>query len=67
MHQSPIGCGAADSSVQRSILYEEGEESGGAGTAAQGAVVWGVDEETNLDGKAGKRILQGAKSACIGS
>ncbi len=43
---------AADSSVQRSILYEEGEESGGAGTAAQGAVVWGVDEETNLDGKA---------------
>ncbi|GAB2184538.1 hypothetical protein [Roseibium sp. LAB1] len=43
---------AADPSVQRSILYEEGEESGGAGTAAQGAVVWGVDEETNLDGKA---------------
>jgi hypothetical protein len=43
---------AADPSVQRSILYEEGEESGGAGTAAQGAVEWGVEEETNLDGKA---------------
>ncbi|TYC75803.1 hypothetical protein FMN63_05345 [Stappia sp. BW2] len=43
---------AADSSVQRSILYEEGEESGGAGTAAQGAVVWSVEEETNLDGEA---------------
>jgi hypothetical protein len=43
---------AADPSVQRSILYEEGEETGGAGTAAQGAVVWSVEEETNLDGKA---------------
>ncbi|WP_269585621.1 hypothetical protein [Roseibium sp. Sym1] len=43
---------AEESSVQRSILYEEGEESGGAGTAAQGAVVWTLDEETNLDGQA---------------
>jgi hypothetical protein len=43
---------AEESSVQRSILYEEGEESGGAGTAAQGAVVWTLDEETNLDGEA---------------
>lgn len=43
---------AADTGVQRSILYEEGEESGGAGTAAQGAVVWTIDEETNLDGQA---------------
>ncbi|MES0881304.1 hypothetical protein [Roseibium sp. SCP14] len=41
----------ADSGVQRSILYEEGEEAGGAGTAAQGAVVWNIEEETNLDGK----------------
>jgi hypothetical protein len=41
----------ADSNVQRSILYEEGEEAGGAGTAAQGAVVWNIEEETNLDGK----------------
>jgi len=38
--------------VQRSILYEEGEETGGAGTAAQGAVAWTVEEETDLDGKA---------------
>ncbi|MEM5582934.1 hypothetical protein WNZ15_10770 [Roseibium sp. AS2] len=42
----------AEDSVQRSILYEEGEETGGAGTAAQGAVVWNVEEETNLDGQA---------------
>ncbi|MHA7776477.1 hypothetical protein [Roseibium sp. M-1] len=41
-----------NSGVQRSILYEEGEETGGAGTAAQGAVVWNIEEETNLDGKA---------------
>ncbi|PVB61871.1 hypothetical protein [Labrenzia sp. 011] len=41
-----------DPGVQRSILYEEGEETGGAGTAAQGAVVWSVEEETDLDGKA---------------
>jgi len=40
-----------DTGVQRSILYEEGEESGGAGTAAQGAVVWTIDEETNLEGQ----------------
>lgn len=40
-----------DTGVQRSILYEEGEESGGAGTAAQGAVVWAIDEETNLEGQ----------------
>ncbi|MDN3720769.1 hypothetical protein QW131_19855 [Roseibium salinum] len=38
--------------AQRSILYEEGDESGGAGTASQGAVVWTLEEETNLDGKA---------------
>jgi hypothetical protein len=42
---------AADTGVQRSILYEEGEETGGAGTAAQGAVTWSLEEETNLDGK----------------
>jgi len=40
-----------DTGVQRSILYEEGEESGGAGTAAQGAVVWAIEEETNLEGQ----------------
>ncbi|WP_434055495.1 MAG: hypothetical protein RDA78_11770 [Roseibium sp.] len=43
---SPAGDGA-----QRSILYEEGEDAGGAGTASQGAVVWGVAEETDLDGQ----------------
>ncbi|MCK7613193.1 hypothetical protein [Roseibium sediminicola] len=42
---------ATDNSVQRSILYEEGEEAGGAGTAAQGAVVWSLEEETNLEGE----------------
>jgi hypothetical protein len=42
------------SGTQRSILYEEGEDTAGAGTAAQGAVVWNVEEETNLDGKTQK-------------
>ncbi|WP_417667622.1 hypothetical protein [Roseibium sp.] len=35
---------------QRSILYEEGENAAGAGTASQGQVVWAVEEETDLDG-----------------
>jgi len=39
-------------SAQRSILYEEGAEASGAGTAAQGAVVWSLEEETALDGSA---------------
>ncbi|MBD8876884.1 hypothetical protein [Roseibium polysiphoniae] len=38
--------------VQKSILYEEGENSNGAGTASQGEVVWSVDEETDLEGNA---------------
>ncbi|MBN9672509.1 hypothetical protein [Roseibium aggregatum] len=42
----------SSSGAQRSILYEEGEEAGGSGTAAEGAVVWELDEETTLDGKA---------------
>lgn len=42
---------AASDGVQRSILYEEGEDTGGEGTASQGAVVWGLEEETNLDGQ----------------
>ncbi|WP_428669598.1 hypothetical protein [Roseibium sp.] len=37
--------------AQRSILYEEGADAGGAGTAAQGAVVWNIEKVTNLDGK----------------
>ncbi len=41
----------SNSGVQKSILYEQGEDEGDAGTAAQGAVVWSVEEETNLDGK----------------
>lgn len=41
----------AGDGAQRSILYEEGEDAGGAGTASQGAVVWGVAEETDLDGQ----------------
>ncbi|MEP3428106.1 MAG: hypothetical protein ABJN98_05455 [Roseibium sp.] len=41
-----------EGTVQRAILYEEGKDSGGAGTAAQGAVEWALNEETGLDGKA---------------
>ncbi|WP_417686990.1 hypothetical protein [Roseibium sp.] len=41
-----------DGEAQRSILYEEGENSAGAGTASQGQVVWAVEEETTLDGQA---------------
>jgi len=37
--------------AQRSILYEEGAGPNGAGTASQGEVVWGLKEETDLDGK----------------
>ncbi|MCV0426276.1 MAG: hypothetical protein K5905_12440 [Roseibium sp.] len=40
-----------ENGVQRSILYEEGEDAGGAGTAAQGAVAWDVEEVTDLDGQ----------------
>ncbi|WP_299483211.1 hypothetical protein [uncultured Roseibium sp.] len=47
----PAGLSGGDGVAQRSILYEEGEDAGGAGTASQGAVVWGVAEETNLDGR----------------
>ncbi|MEO9901549.1 MAG: hypothetical protein ABJF28_12205, partial [Nisaea sp.] len=38
--------------VQKSILYEEGENSNGAGTASQGEVVWSIDQETDLEGNA---------------
>ena len=49
---SPSDASAAtDNGVQRSILYEEGEDAGGAGTAAQGAVSWNVDEVRDLDGQ----------------
>lgn len=41
-----------EGTVQRAILYEEGKDTGGAGTAAQGAVEWALNEETGLDGKA---------------
>ncbi|MEO1115386.1 MAG: hypothetical protein AAFY05_23785 [Pseudomonadota bacterium] len=42
----PAGDGA-----QRSILYEEGEDASGTGTASEGAVVWGFAEETDVDGQ----------------
>ncbi|MBO6507435.1 MAG: hypothetical protein JJ979_02940 [Roseibium sp.] len=45
---------SSESGTQRSILYEEGEDAAGAGTAAQGAVVWNVEDETNLDGQSQK-------------
>ncbi|WP_422036790.1 hypothetical protein [Roseibium sp.] len=48
---APSSAAPAGDGAQRSILYEEGEDAGGAGTASQGAVVWGVAEETDLDGQ----------------
>ncbi|MBO6757847.1 MAG: hypothetical protein JJ902_16045 [Roseibium sp.] len=42
---------ATPAGTQRSILYEEGEDANGAGTAAQGAVVWSLAEETDLEGR----------------
>ncbi|MFD1695709.1 hypothetical protein [Roseibium aestuarii] len=39
---------------QRSILYEEGDVNNGAGTASQGNVVWALDTDTSLEGKAYK-------------
>ncbi|WP_306144214.1 hypothetical protein [Roseibium sp. MMSF_3412] len=43
---APAGDGA-----QRSILYEEGEDASGTGTASEGAVVWGFAEEADVDGQ----------------
>lgn len=37
--------------AQRSILYEEGEDASGSGTASQGRVAWSVIEETDSAGK----------------
>ena len=37
--------------AQRSILYEEGEDAAGSGTASQGRVAWSVIEETDSSGK----------------
>lgn len=37
--------------AQRSILYEEGEDASGSGTASQGRVAWSVVEETDNAGK----------------
>lgn len=43
---------AADTGVQRAILYEEGTDASAAGTAAQGAVVWELSNESDLSGQA---------------
>ncbi|MGV2977698.1 hypothetical protein AB1P65_19745 [Roseibium alexandrii] len=40
------------SGAQRSILYEEGADASSTGTAAQGAVIWTLGEETDLGGEA---------------
>ena len=40
-----------EAGVQRSILYEEGDDANGAGTASQGQVTWSVQEESALDGE----------------
>jgi len=37
--------------AQRSILYEEGEDASGTGTASEGAVVWGFAEEVDVNGQ----------------
>ncbi|ADZ69364.1 hypothetical protein [Polymorphum gilvum] len=37
--------------AQRSILYEEGEDASGSGTASQGRVAWSVTEETDASGR----------------
>lgn len=37
--------------TQTSILYEEGEEANGSGTAWEGEVIWAVEQETDLDGR----------------
>lgn len=41
---------ASTSSDLRSILYEEGDDTNSAGTAAQGTVVWRLLDETSLSG-----------------
>ena len=43
--------GTVTAGTQRSILYEEGDEANGAGTASQGEVTWALNEETDLEGK----------------
>lgn len=43
--------GNVTAGTQRSILYEEGDEANGAGTASQGEVTWALNEETDLEGK----------------
>ncbi|WP_150522605.1 hypothetical protein [Roseibium sediminis] len=44
-------------SAQRSILYEEGEDANGSGSASQGAVVWSLEDETDLSGKSQKVLI----------
>ncbi|MEJ8473027.1 hypothetical protein [Roseibium algae] len=46
--------------AQKSILYEEGEDANGAGTASQGTVVWSVSEAVDLEG-----VKQSVLSAVI--
>ncbi|MEM8704136.1 MAG: hypothetical protein AAGF82_20115 [Pseudomonadota bacterium] len=47
----PSAAEPAADGAQRSILYEEGEDASGTGTASEGAVVWGFAEETSVDGQ----------------
>ena len=42
---------AISATAQRSILYEEGEASSGAGSASQGEVTWALDEQRGANGK----------------
>lgn len=48
---------ASTGSAQRSILYEEGEDANGSGSASQGAVVWSLEDETDLSGKSQKVLI----------
>jgi len=53
----PAPSTAATADAQRSILYEEGEDGSGSGSASQGAVVWSLEDETDLSGKAQKVLV----------
>ncbi|MTI44950.1 hypothetical protein JM93_03557 [Roseibium hamelinense] len=47
--------------TQRAILYEEGEEANGSGTASNGNVVWSLEKETDVQGRE-QQVLSAAVS-----
>lgn len=46
---------------QRAILYEEGDDNNGAGTASQGDVTWTLETDTDLEGKSQKVLTAEVK------